>query len=126
VVEPREYIEEKVEDLRERRQYRREQQHYAREDRISNPIGIAGLAINSTAFLLVMSGLLFGRELLGYGWFVAIFSIPMVLIGLPLCLVGGLRQGRVRLYAWIGAGQGAMLLLLMIPGLLLILIKTMK
>lgn len=126
VVEPREYIEETVEDLRERRQYRREQQQYAREDRINNPIGIAGLAINSTAFLLVMSGLMFGRELLGYGWFTAIISIPMVLLGLPLGLVGGLRQGRVRMYAWIGVGLGVMLLLLMIPGLLLILIKTMK
>ncbi len=122
-IDPRDYIEEKVEDLRERRQYRREQQQYAREDRVSNPIAIAGLAINSTAFLLVMSGLMFGRGLLGYGWFSAIMSIPMVLLGLPLCLVGGLRQGRVRMYAWIGTGLGAMLLLLMIPGLLLILIK---
>ncbi|MCS6865886.1 MAG: hypothetical protein RMJ56_05060 [Gemmataceae bacterium] len=123
-VEPREYIEEKVEDLRERRQYRRQQQQYVREDRISNPVGIAGVAINGTAFLLVMSGLLFGHRLEAYGWVMAVLSIPMVLIGLPLSIVGSLRQGRIRMYSWIGVGLGAMLLLLMIPGLMVLLLKT--
>ncbi len=110
-----ELVEEKIEDLRDRRDHRRERRQFERDDRSSNRIGTAGLAMNATALLLLTSGAVFAADLKVYAWIVTLLAIPMVLVGLPCSFVGALRVGRPQSLSWIGVGLGALLLLVLIP-----------
>lgn len=116
------YVEEKIEDMRDRRRMRREREREDREDRSGNVLGATGLALNATAFLFVISGALFSSALRVYSWFAAVLSVPLVLAGLPCCIIAGLRAGRVRYLSWVGTGLGALLLLVLIPALMLVLL----
>lgn len=113
------YVREKVADLRDRRDDRRERREYDREDRVSNPVGIAGFAMTGTALLLVLSGGLFATQLKAYSWFAAVLGLGITLAGLPLSLVGALRPGRARAFAVAGAAMGGLLLLALIPALMM-------
>ena len=117
--EPHELVREQVEDLRDRREDRRERRHHDREDRVSNPFGVAGAAVTGTALLLVVSGALFGASLKAYGWFAAILALMGTLLGLPLSIIGSLRPGRQRVFAFAGAAAGGLLLLVLIPALMM-------
>jgi DNA-directed RNA polymerase subunit RPC12/RpoP len=121
-----EYVEEKIEDMRDRRRSRHERDREWREDRSSNPLGVTGLALNATALLLIASGALFSTNLKSYAWFMAVLSVPMVLTGLPCSLVGALRPSRIRYVAWIGVGLGALLIVILIPALMMTLLGKDK
>jgi hypothetical protein len=117
---------ERIEDLRERREDRRERRQYDREDRVGNGVGLAGFALTVTAFLLVGSAALFGRELKAYGWFATFIALALTLAGLPCGIIGSLRPGRARLFAIIAAGLGGLLLLVFVPALMLMLSNSDK
>lgn len=117
---------ERIEDLRERREDRRERRQYDREDRVGNGVGLAGFALTVTAFLLIGSAALFGRELKAYGWFATFIALTLTLGGLPCGIIGSLRPGRARLFAIIASGLGGLLLLVFVPGMMLMLSNSDK
>jgi hypothetical protein len=113
--EPFDFYDEKTADLRERRDERREERQYRREDRLSNPVGIAGFAVVGTTFLLLLSAWLFARSLPAYLYIAAGLAIPAGLAGLVLSVVGSLLRGRPRTIALCGVALGVPLVLFMIP-----------
>jgi uncharacterized Zn finger protein (UPF0148 family) len=113
--DPFEYIEEKIADLRERREVRQVERQYRREDRLSNPLGIAGFAVVGTTFLLLLSAWLFAKSLPAYLYIAAALAIPASLTGLILSVVGVLLKGRPKEIALCGVILGAPLVLFMVP-----------
>ena len=113
--EPFEFYEEKIADLKERREDRQETRQYRREDRLSNPMGLAGFAINATTFLLLLSSWMFAKSLPAYLYIAASLAIPAALAGLVLSVVGALLMGRPKVIAICGIAVGAPLLLFMVP-----------
>lgn len=106
--EDSELVEEKVKDLQESRQYRK-------EDRAGNPIGITGFAVGMTTLLFLFSAAVMHKELPVYLWFVAILSVPTSLLGLVFSIIGSLLVGRPKLFSLIGVGIGALLILAALP-----------
>ena len=85
------------------------------EDRLSNPTGVAGFAINSVTMLLLLSSWLFAKSLPAYLYIAASLAIPAALAGLVMSVVGALLLGRPKTIAMCGIAIGAPLLLFMIP-----------
>lgn len=113
--DPFDYIEEKKADLRERREARQENRQYYREDRQSNKLGIIGFAVNVTMMLVLLSGWLFAKSLPAYLYITASLAIPVAIMGLVLCIIAALTPNRQRIFAFVGAGVGAVLVLIMLP-----------
>jgi len=113
--EPFEFYEEKVADLRERRDERKESRQYRQEDRLTNPTAVAGFAINATTFLLLLSSWMFAKSLPAYLYIAASLAIVGSLTGSVLSVVGALLLGRPKMIAICGIAIGAPLLLFMVP-----------
>ncbi len=116
--------EERQRDRKERRQERREERDDRRDERQirglerkGNMLGIASLAVATTTFLLVLSGLLFVKRLPFYAGSVGTLSLPGSVAGLIAGIIATLRPGRSRIFGSIATGTCGLLILLLIPAL---------
>jgi hypothetical protein len=109
----------------ERREFRRECRQDRREDRRDdrerNLLAIAGFCVGLASLVLVLGGLLFGKQLPLYLAAVLPLAVIGALAGLVCSLLGLFLRKAMRPLAVAGAAVGAVLLLLLIPAGLLLL-----
>jgi hypothetical protein len=89
------------------------------DDRLGNPIGAAGFALNVTTILFLVSGVLSFKELPAYLPVATCCGVPFSLTGLVCSIVGCLRPGRPKLFSLLGTLLGGALVLVILPGLII-------